>query len=530
MVWAIREVVQWKGEFMSWIKVGDRRLDKADFDIRARRAAAMLESLGVKAGDGVALCMRNDIAFFEATFGIGMLGAYSVPINWHCTAAEANYVLTDSGAKLFIVHADLLPGVQAGIPEGVRTVVAETTKELAQAYSSAANAALADMQQWDALVSATEPLAREPAVAPSTIIYTSGTTGKPKGVKRPPATPEQAKALKEMLARSYGYMDYLDGRGSPEEIVTAVVGPLYHTAPNIHSIFSIRNGANVIVEPKFDPERLLALIESERITHLNMVPIMFVRLLKLPDEVKNRYDLSSLRYVAHAAAPCPAPVKRAMIEWWGPIIAEYYGTTEVGNVTHINSEEWLAHPGSVGRVMPNTELKIVDENGDVVAPGVIGEIVARRYVAADFTYQNDPGKRAAAERGGMLAPGDIGYLDDEGYLYLCDRKSDMIVSGGANIYPAEIEAELLRFDGVADCAVFGIPNEEFGEAVMAVVQPLPGHVIDPDAVRVELRKTLAGYKVPRRIEIADELPREDSGKIFKRKLRDPYWENQERKI
>lgn len=515
---------------MSWIMIGDQRLDKTAFDERAKRAAALLERFGIEAGDGIALCLRNDLAFFEATFGVGMLGAYSVPLNWHCTAAEANYILSDSGAKLFIVHSDLFKTLESGIPDGVTTIVVETPQEVAEAYGIAVPPVPDGFANWDALVTATAPLARDPAVAPSTIIYTSGTTGKPKGVKRPPATVGQAKALSRMLAQSYGYTDYLEGCGDPEEIVTAVIGPLYHTAPNVHSVFSVRNGANVVIEPKFDAEQLLALIERERITHLNMVPIMFVRLLRLPEDVRRRFDLSSLRYVAHAAAPCPPPVKRAMIEWWGPIIYEYYGTTEMGNVTHLSAEEWLAHPGSVGRAMPGTEVRIVDENGAAVAPGVVGEVVGRRLEAVDFTYQNDPAKRAAAEKGGLLAPGDIGYLDEDGYLYLCDRKNDMIVSGGANVYPAEIEAELHRLDGVADCAVFGIPDAEFGEAIMAVVQPLPDCVVNPDELRAQLRANLAGYKVPRRIEIADDLPREDSGKIFKRKLREPFWEGQDRKI
>jgi long-chain acyl-CoA synthetase len=515
---------------MGWIKCGERKLDARAFDDRARRAASLLEGYGIAAGDGVALCLRNDLAFFEVSFGVGMLGAYGVPINWHSTATEAAYILRDSAAKVLVIHSDLLPGLRAAIDNDVVTIVVRTPAEIAEAYALDDYLPVAGDVLWEERLASSVSLDREPATPPSTMIYTSGTTGKPKGVRRPPASPRQRGSLSRMLALSYGYTAYIDGPHNAGDIITAAIGPLYHTAPNVHSSFSIRIGANVLIEPRFDAERLLALIERERITHLNMVPIMFVRLLRLPEETRSRYDLTSLRYVAHAAAPCPAPVKRAMIKWWGPIVHEYYGTTEVGNVTRLDSAEWLAHPGSVGRAMPDTEIRIVDADGLPVPVGTVGEILARRRDDGDFTYHNDPEKRAAAEKGGLLVSGDLGYLDEAGFLYLCDRKSDMILSGGANIYPAEIEAELLKLPGVADCAVFGIPDDEFGEAVHAMVQPVAGFSLDPARLRSELRATLAGYKVPRRIELVKKLPREDSGKIFKRKLRAPFWEGRERSI
>jgi long-chain acyl-CoA synthetase len=515
---------------MGWIKSGERVLTTAEFDERARRAATVLEGYGVGKGDGVALYLRNDLAYFEASFGAGMLGAYPVPVNWHYTPDEAGYLLRDSAVKLLVIHADLLGPVAEAVPEGLPVVVVSTPPEIQAAYGVADTAPPPGVPLWGDLVDAAKPLAREPQPAPSSIIYTSGTTGRPKGVKRPAFTPEQQAAASAMLGWSYGYTDYLEGRRDPAEVVTAVIGPVYHSAPNAHSGFSIRLGANVVITPRFDAEELLRLIERERITHLNMVPIMFTRLLRLPEEVKRRYDLSSLRYVTHAAAPCPPPVKRAMIEWWGPVINEYYGSTEMGNVTNITSEEWLSHPGSVGRAMPGIELRVVDETGADTAPGVVGEVIGRGLRGADFTYQNAPEKRAAMEKYGLITPGDVGYFDPDGFLYLCDRKNDMIISGGANIYPAEIEAELHKLPGVADCAVFGVPDEEFGESVMAVVQPQPGARLDTEALRAELRRTLTGYKVPRRIEFADALPREDSGKIFKRKLREPYWAGRERAI
>jgi long-chain acyl-CoA synthetase len=508
---------------MGWISSGERTLDAAEFNDRVARGATVLESLGIRKGDGVALYLRNDLAFFEASFGAGLLGVYPVPVNWHYTSDEAGYLLRDSSVKLLLIHADLLAPIADAIPEGLRVVVVATPPELCAAYGVTA-ALPPGLPVWHELVDAAAPLTREPEVAPSTIIYTSGTTGRPKGVWRDTFTPEQAAATARMLGWSYGYTDYLEGRRDPAEIVTAVIGPVYHAAPNAHSAFSIRCGANVIIVPRFDAEELLKLIEARRITHLNMVPIMFNRLLRLPEDVRRRHDLSSLRFVTHAAAPCPPPVKRAMIEWWGPIISEYYGSTEMGNVTALTSAEWLAHPGSVGRVMPDIDVRVVDEAGNDVPPGTIGEVIGRGRGAAEFTYRNAPEKRAAMEKAGLITPGDMGYFDADGFLYLCDRKNDMIISGGANIYPAEIEAELHKMPGVADCAVFGIPDEEFGESVMAVVQPMPGVTLDAAALRAELRRSLAGFKVPRRIDFAESLPREDSGKIFKRKLRAPFWE------
>ena len=515
---------------MGWIKSGNRTLDATGFDERARRAATVLESFGLAKGDGVALYLRNDIAFFEASFGAGMLGVYPVPVNWHYTPDEAGYLLRDSAVKLLVIHADLLPPIADAIPPGLAVVVVETPPEIRAAYGMAEAPPPSDLPLWHDLVATAAPLAATPETAPSTIIYTSGTTGRPKGVRRETFTPEQAAASAAMLGWSYGYTEYLEGRADPAEIITAVIGPVYHAAPNAHSQFSIRCGANVIIMPRFDAEELLQLIEAERITHLNMVPIMFNRLLRLPDAVRQRNDLSSLRFVTHAAAPCPPQVKRAMIEWWGPIINEYYGSTEMGNVTGLSAQEWLLHPGSVGRVMPGIDVRVIDAEGNDVLPGTVGEVIGRARVTGDFTYQNAPEKRAAMEKQGLITPGDIGYFDADGYLYLCDRKNDMIISGGANIYPAEIEAELHKQPGVADCAVFGIPDDEFGESVMAVVQPMPGIELDAARLRAELRRTLAGFKLPRRIEFADDLPREDSGKIFKRKLRAPFWEGRETAI
>lgn len=505
---------------------GDRRLNLADVELRAAKAASGLASLGIGPGDLVALYLRNDFPFFEASFAAGLVGAYPTPVNWHYTADEAAYLFENSGAKAIIIHADLIAPIRAALPPGVPVLVVPTPPEIAQAYGIDPAPVPDGFLEWSTWLEGFSPLPAGVAEAPGTIIYTSGTTGRPKGVRRRPPTAEQAALTGLIIGRAFGFMGY----GDPQDIVTVVTGPMYHSAPNAYGLAAARLGATVILEPRFDPEELLQLIERHRVTHLHMVPIMFHRLLKLPDEVKAKYDLSSLKFVVHAAAPCPPPIKRGMIEWWGPVIAEYYGSTEVSAVTFCTSEDWLSHPGTVGKPWPETDVRVVDAEGNSLPAGEIGEVVARTRGMADFTYHGDDQKRRDSEKAGLIAPGDVGYFDKDGFLYLCDRAKDMIISGGVNIYPAEIEAELLKMPGVADCAVFGIPDEEFGEAVYAVVQPGEGADLSESAVKAYLREHIAGYKMPKRVDLAAELPREDSGKIFKRKLREPFWAGLERRI
>jgi long-chain acyl-CoA synthetase len=280
----------------------------------------------------------------------------------------------------------------------------------------------------------------------------------------------------------------------------------------------------------FDAEEFLRIVQEREVTVVQMVPTMFVRLLALPEEVRRGYDTSSLRWIVHAAAPCPPDVKRAMIDWLGPIVAEYYGSTETGPVVFCDSKEWLAHPGSVGRPIAGAQVKVVDEDGRELPVGESGEVFVWLDVWPDFTYEGDSEKRRAIERDGLVSCGDVGYLDEDGFLYLNDRRSDMVISGGVNIYPAEIEAHLLALDGVRDCAVFGIPDEEFGEALAAHVELDAGASVSAETVRSHVRNGLAGYKTPRVVEFTDALPREDSGKIFKRRLRDPYWAGRQRSI
>jgi long-chain acyl-CoA synthetase len=305
---------------------------------------------------------------------------------------------------------------------------------------------------------------------------------------------------------------------------------MYHTAPNVYSLACALLGMDMTIMERFDAEEFLRIVQEQRVTVVQMVPTMFVRLLALDEEVRRSYDTSSLRWIVHAAAPCPPDVKRAMIDWLGPIVAEYYGGTETGPVTYCTSEEWLAHPGTVGRPLSSARVKVVGEDGAELPPGESGEIYAWLDLFPDFTYEGDDGKRRSVEHEGLISVGDVGYLDAEGFLFLNDRRSDMVISGGVNIYPAEIEACLLALDGVRDCAVFGVPDEEFGEALAAHVELDEGASLAEEAVRAHVRAHLAGYKTPKVVVFEDSLPREDSGKIFKRRLREPYWAGLERAI
>ncbi|MDZ4375095.1 MAG: acyl-CoA synthetase [Phenylobacterium sp.] len=511
---------------MSGVISGSRTLSPEALADRAARAAAGLASLGLGPGDLIALYLRNDLPFFEASAAAGLLGAYPTPVNWHYTPDEAAYLFENSGAKAIVIHADLIPPIREALPPGVPVLVVPTPPEIAQAYGIDPAPVPDGMLDWSSWLEGFDPLGPSEAEAPGTIIYTSGTTGRPKGVRRAPPTAEQSALTGLILGRAFG----LVGFGDPQDIVTVVTGPMYHSAPNAYGLASARLGATVILQARFEPEDLLRLIQKHRVTHLHMVPIMFHRLLKLPDDVKAKYDLSSLKFVVHAAAPCPPPIKRAMIEWWGPVITEYYGSTEVSAVTFCTSEDWLSHPGTVGRPWPEADVRVIGPDGQSLPAGEIGEVVARIRGISDFTYHGDDQKRRDSEKAGLIAPGDVGYFDKDGFLYLCDRAKDMIISGGVNIYPAEIEAELLKMPGVADCAVFGIPDEEFGEAICAVVQPSPDATLTEADVKGYLRQHVAGFKVPRRVDLAADLPREDSGKIFKRKLREPFWAGLERRI
>jgi long-chain acyl-CoA synthetase len=503
--------------FSASLVSGERVHSAAEFTERIGRAAAGFAALGLGPGDCAALLLRNDFALLEASLAAVRLGAYAVPINWHFKADEVAYVLADCGAKVLVAHADLLSAVADAVPAGVKVLQVATPPEIAGAYGVASDDGrpLAGATVWEDWLQRHNIWQGPTLPQTSSMIYTSGTTGRPKGVRRQPLTANLEVRMGDYRERVYGLKP---------GVLTMIPGPLYHSAPNAFALRAARVASLVALMPRFDPEAFLVLVEKHRIEAMFMVPTMFVRLLKLPEELRRRYDLSSLKFVMHAAAPCPPEIKRAMIEWLGPVIHEFYGSTESGAVTVVDSQEWLERPGTVGRPIRGGEVRIYDDAGKRLGPGEVGEVYTRLEFLPEFTYHQLPDKRAEIDREGFITSGDVGYLDEAGYLFLCDRKRDMVISGGVNIYPAEIEAVLISCPGVKDCAVFGIPDSEYGETLMAVVEAQPG--VAPPAVadvRAYLLQHLAGYKVPKRIEFGRDLPREDSGKIFKRRLRDPYW-------
>ncbi|MBV6508504.1 MAG: Long-chain-fatty-acid--CoA ligase FadD13 [Acidimicrobiales bacterium] len=491
------------------------------FDERTNRLLSALRERGLAPGQTIAVMSGNRRELLEVTVAVAHGSWIVVPINWHWVAEELAYVLEDSGAKALVVD-DRFADV---------------------ALEARADPATDGVDQWIVIGGARDGLEAYEAVLASgnpdeppdqgmggPMFYTSGTTGFPKGVR---STLTQVGLPLEVLGMITTM--FCDLLSLPSDGVTLLDGPAYHSAQWVFSVFPlIGGGSTLVMRHKFDPTEMLELIDRYRVTNVHLVPTQFVRLLKLPDDVRGGFDGSSLVTVMHGAAPCPPEVKRSMIDWWGPVITEYYGGTEGGFLTMISSEEWLEHPGSLGRAMDNVELMIVRDDDTLAGPGEAGQIYFRNKLGTDFEYHNDPDKTTAAHREpGVGTLGDIGYLDDDGYLYMSDRRIDMIISGGVNIYPAEIEHVLVGHPAVADAAVFGIPEAEMGEQVKAAVELVDGY--EPsDELAGDLmghcREHLAGYKLPRSIDFVARLPRHPTGKLYKRLLRDPYWEGTGRVI
>lgn len=478
---------------------------------RSRRVAAALHEAGLRRGDGVALVLPNRPEFFEITWGAQLSGLYYTAVNTHFLPDEVGYVIDDSDAKAVFLDASM--------PElGVHIRAANAAVRARIAIGGA-------LPGWrcyeDALASAGDA---PPVSDGSEMLYSSGTTGRPKAVRR--ALPVDgngswAQSVLEMaLIHKYGM--------SPSSVYLSPA-PLYHAAGVNYTMAVHRVGAASILMRKFDAETVLRLIQTHRVTHAQFVPTMFVRMLKLPAAVRERYDVSSLRCVIHAAAPCPVDVKHRMMEWFGPIIHEYYGGTEGFAGTTIGPQDWLAHPGSVG--IPTAPVHVVGEDGRELPVGESGELYFEG--GPDFEYFKDPAKTASVYNDrGWRSLGDMGYVDSDGFLYLTDRSTFTIVSGGVNIYPQEAENLLVMHPKLLDAAVFGVPNDEFGEEVKAVVQPADGVVPGPElaAELIEYcRARLAGYKCPRSIEF-DSLPRDPNGKLYKRRIRDRYWQGRVSRI
>lgn len=490
---------------------GQERLDLVQLQDNAARVASGLVGLGLCEGDKIAIMMRNDTPYLEAMMGASRIGIFAASVNWHLKGSEVAMILADSQARALVIHADLLHTVRDHLPEDMKILCVPTPVRVCDEYGIDPSLCTVPegLAEWHSWRDSHDAWQQPPIGAWKSLIYTSGTTGNPKGVCRYMPDLDMANQLLQTLSNAFG----LEAGKK-----TVMCGPLYHSATNGYSSCSLRLGNDLVLMERFDAEELLKVIEQHKISHLHMVPTMFVRLLKLPEAVKAKYDVSSLEHVIHGAAPCPLDVKRQMIDWWGPVINEYYGATETSLMTTIDSENWLKRPGSVGQALEGTELKILDEDGAEVKVGVIGDIYVRNRASILFTYYNKPEQKTAMSRGDFVTNGDMGYLDDDGFLYLCDRRKDMIISGGVNIFPVEIEDVLSRHPSVNDCAVFGLPHGEYGEEIVAAIQA--DKAIDVEELKNLVRENLANYKVPRAFHFLDNLPREDSGKIFKRKIRD----------
>jgi long-chain acyl-CoA synthetase len=482
---------------------------------RVNQLTHALRARGLKPGDGIASQLPNGVAPVELYLTALQAGWYLTPINWHFTAPEAAYIVQDCGAKAFFVDerfADL--GVatadEAGVPADARFGYGEVP-----GFTPVEDLRAGRPDSWP-----------DDRTAGATMHYTSGTTGRPKGVRRALSgmDPDDAMELASFLLQFFGVT-----QGQPNAHL--LTSPNYHTAVTVFGGGALHMGHTLVCMEGWNSETALELVQRYRCTNSHMVPTQFKRMLSLPDEIKAKYDLSSMRWLIHAAAPCPIGIKEQMLDWWGDCVWEYYAATEGGG-TIASPEAWRAHRGTVGTAWPISELLIADDEGNSQPTGRPGTIYMKMGVA-EFEYYGDEEKTKANRLRGFFTVGDIGYLDEEGFLFLCDRKSDMIISGGANIYPAEIEAEIIMNPKVADVAVFGIPDEDWGEQIKAVVQPAAG--VEPgDELATEilagLEGKLAKMKWPKSIDFTPELPRDPSGKLLKRRLRDPYWADQATKI
>jgi long-chain acyl-CoA synthetase len=489
-------------------------------EIRSRAAALAAALGGLEAGPErtIVLVARNSFLPIEVTLAAATARMRVVPANPKATPAEVAFLLADSGARVLVGHADLVRGLRSVIGPDVRVVSEATPPEVAAAFGIDAAAAAVeegDLELEGLLRSAADGATRAaPDASLSSLFYTSGTTGKPKGVLRPASTAEEVAKRQRVLETCYG----LDA-GS----VGLVTTPLCHMFSSNFAQTALRVGGSLVVMPKFDAAGMLRVVERHGVTNLQVVPTMFVRLLALAADERAAHDIGTVRHVLHTGAPCPQHVKRAMIDWWGPVIWEQYGATETGVVALCDSAEWLAHPGTVGRPFHGSLIRIDDDEGRPCAPGEVGSVYAVMPGTPGFTYLGRPEARGEVERDGLVTAGDVGCLDEDGYLHLRDRRVDLILNGGLNVYPAEVESEILAHPLVADCAVVGVPDAEYGERVAALVAFEPGAPADAvEQLRASLRGALSAYKVPREYQVVDAVPRDDSGKLLRRLARQQF--------
>ncbi len=483
------------------------QLDWATLDGIVNRGTNALLAMSLGTPPRAAVFANNSVETGLAYLCALHAGVSSVPVNFHLTADEVAYILKDSGARIVFVGPETaVAGVKAARQAGIDHVVGWRCD------------GVEGVESWDAWLAAASP-AEPPTDMPSLphLHYTSGTTGRPKGAETPP----------NMFPRTPSVAALFDALRTAVTASVAgpaiLVGPFYHTGP-LGSVRQLAGGRPLVIVPKFDAEAILAAIERWGAATSVMVPTHFQRLLALPEDVRKRYDVSSLRLVSHTGAACPMDVKRAMIEWWGPVLVEAYGATEAGTTNMIGSEEWLRKPGSVGKAVPPFEMVVIAEDGSRLGTGEVGQLYFRDPSGRGIVYHNDPVKTAEAHlEPGVFTLGEVGYVDPEGYVYITDRSSDMIVSGGVNIYPAEIEQVLIEHPSIEDVAVIGVPDKEMGEAVKALLVAAPGITPDIEAIARYCRERMAGYKSPRSYEIVPDVGRNAMGKVNKRELRKPYW-------
>lgn len=473
-----------------------------------------MRAMGLEQGDTIATVLDNEAAVLEVFLAAAQAGIYVVPINHHLVAPEIAYIVEDSEAKIFICNQ--------AFGDTCHAALESISFSKQSRFTTGAHDGFASLDKLREGQSTQLPENRS---AGTVMNYTSGTTGRPKGVRRPipPIGPD-------MLGEQLGMFLMLFGM-QPHEGVHLCGSPLYHTAVLNFSTYSLHMGHTVVIMGKWKPEDQLRLSEKYRVTHSHMVPTQLHRLLALPDEIKEKYELSSYTHMIHSAAPCPVETKQKMLAWWGPCLYEYYAASEGGG-TLITPQQWLNKPGSVGLPWPISQIRIISDEDDLCSPNEIGTVYIRMGEMT-FKYHGDEDKTNKAWSDGFFTVGDAGYLDEDGYLFLCDRKADMIISGGLNIYPAEIESVLFQFPNIVDVAVFGVPNEEWGEEIKAILEMGESGTHD-DKLAAEIiafcRQNLAKYKCPKSIEFINVMPRDPNGKLMKRKLRDPYWEGRERQI
>jgi long-chain acyl-CoA synthetase len=497
------------------IDAEERAWTAGDLLAGADRMVHALRARGVEPFDPVATLTRNSAELFQTLLAIFQGGWQYVGLNTHLTADEVGYILADSGARALVADAAFgavarEAAATAGVPEAGRIAVGGD---------------IPGFTSLDDLLAGQPTTTPQDRVAGQFMQYTSGTTGRPKAVQRdlPQFDPETWVAAYSANLTRYD----IEVGGDAVHLVTS---PMYHLSPLSFGYFSLHLEHTVVLMEKWDAERALQLIDAYGVTDVAMVPTQLHRLMALPEDVRAKYDVSSLRQVIHAAAPCPVDLKLRLFEWLGPVIYEFYGASEGGG-TLAKPQDWLAHPGTVGTPWPGADIKILDDDGNELPAGTVGTVYLK--LMGEFAYKGDPDKTAANRRGDFFTVGDMGELDDEGFLYLRDRKIDMIVSGGVNIYPAEVEAALLSHPKVGDAAVFGIPDDDWGEAVNAVVEPASGIEPSPELAAELLAHCegrLARYKLPRRVDFVEAMPRDPNGKLYKRTLRDPYWVGRERAI